>query len=99
MHKGPSSLRITLVNGRVTTSDVELTPIHDNIPYTAVNGIDGRTEYEKGSQRVRLIQSVETKTHVVEDRKHVLSAVDKVRKDVLRIIVTAYALQGSPYPW
>lgn len=68
------------------------TPIHDDIPHTAVYGIDCCKENEHRSQRICLVKSIEAQTHVIEDGTHVLSAIDEMWENISGVPVTAYAL-------
>lgn len=68
---------------------VHQTPVHDDIPDAAVNGIDGCPEDEQGSQLFDLVDTPQTQAHVVENGAHVFSEIGHVREETPCIGISA----------
>ena len=64
---------------------------------TAVHGVDSRERDEEAEVRLRIMYPVDAKEYGGQDRHAIFAAVDKVREDVLGVVVTADALQSAPY--
>lgn len=96
LRKGPSDLFHGLATGCSAALCGQRTPIHYNIPHTTICRVYRGEKDEHGAHRVDLLQSIKTKTHVVEDREHILSTVDEMRENVSCVPITAETLQSSP---
>lgn len=66
---------------------------------TCIHSVDGGKCDEHGKVRVASIDTIETQANSSDDCRRILAAVDKMRKDVLRIMVTPDTLQCTPYRW
>jgi hypothetical protein len=78
---------------------------HGNIIYcsflavktlTAVDAIDGGKSGEYGKIGTAVINSVQTKPHGGQDSRSILATVNKMRENILGIIITPDTLQSSP---
>jgi hypothetical protein len=75
----------------------QLTPVHDDIPDTAVDTVDRRKHDEQSHHLRRPLNAEQTQRHASKNREAVLSAVDQVWEHITGIIVTPQALKRAPY--
>lgn len=99
--------------GLFDTRPRQLTEIHDNIPdtyerqpdkckrfgkLTAVECVEGGKEDEEYFVMLCPVNLPQALAHIVQNSHSIFAAVDKMRKDVLRVAVSSDALKGAPYP-
>lgn len=63
---------------------------------TGIESVDARKCDVESKVRFRSLEAIQAEQHSGDDGHHVLSAVDKMRKHVLCIIVTSDTLQSTP---
>lgn len=74
----------------------KLTPIHNQIPKTAIYRVNSTAEDEEGAELIRLVNPIETQAHIEENRASVFSTISQMREGITRISITPQTLQGSP---
>jgi hypothetical protein len=75
---------------------VHQTPVHDNIPNTAVDGVDSCPEDEQYAQFLVLVVTPQTQAHVVKNSTHVLSKIGHMREKTSRVGISAKTLESTP---
>jgi hypothetical protein len=75
---------------------VHQTPVHDNIPDAAVDGVDGCPEDEKYAQLLALVMTPQTQTHIIENGAHILSKIGHMREKTPCVGISAKTLESTP---
>lgn len=75
---------------------VAQTPIHGKIPNRTIRSIEKGENDKDDLEAGRLMNPVQTQSHVVQNATHVFAEVNEVREDILRVTVSTKALQTTP---
>ena len=65
-----------------------LTPVHDDVPHTAVHRVNDRDSDEESKKFRRSVYAIQAQCHIGKDRESVLAAVHQVWENVPSIIIT-----------
>lgn len=70
--------------------------IHEDIPERRVKAVHHRECNEERQILARIFDAVDAEEYSRENARRVLSGVDEMRKDILRVSITSDALQKTP---
>lgn len=73
-------------------------PVHNDVPYAAIYGIDNSKGNENSAICLVFLEAIDTEGDVEENSGCIFSAIHQMREDISSIVVTAHALERSPNP-
>ncbi|KAH3663784.1 hypothetical protein OGAPHI_005187 [Ogataea philodendri] len=94
----PFSFEYEMVSQQVVlTIELEQRPVHQNVPYGAVDRVDRCKRDQQRPVLLDRVDPVQTQRHVVQNRDSVLEHVGQVREPLASVCVSSETLEESPY--